>query len=324
MKRFIAAVCVSAMAIVGCTKTAPKTEAPLIGLSLADLKEERWQKDRDLFIAKARELGAEVIVQDASGDPNTQIQQCDNMLVRGVKVLVEKEVAEQIGHPDHIDRDGIPSRADLLIVLGGDGTLLSVARLSRVESIPVLGINLGGLGFLTEISKEETFPVLEKIIAGDFETEQRLMLKATILRQGEIIGESTVLNDIVINKGVLARIIDMETYIDGAYLTTFKADGLIVSTPTGSTAYSLSAGGPIVFPQQDSIIVNPICPHTLTNRPIVLPESAVVKVILWTKEGKATLTLDGQVSVTLRSGDTITIKKSPYMTTLISSPHRIT
>lgn len=241
---------------------------------------------------------------------------------RGVKVLVEKEVAEQIGHPDHIDRDGIPSRADLLIVLGGDGTLLSVARLSGVESIPVLGINLGGLGFLTEISKEETFPVLEKIIAGDFETEQRLMLKATILRQGEIIGESTVLNDIVINKGVLARIIDMETYIDGAYLTTFKADGLILATPTGSTAYSLAAGGPIVYPSLNSIIVNPICPHTITNRPLVVPDTATVKIILKTANQNVHITLDGQVGMPLQGGDVVEAHKAPGHIQLIRSPYK--
>jgi len=241
---------------------------------------------------------------------------------RGVKVLVEKEVAEQIGHADHIDRDGIPSRADLLIVLGGDGTLLSVARLSRVESIPVLGINLGGLGFLTEISKEETFPVLEKIIAGDFETEQRLMLKATILRQGEIIGENTVLNDIVINKGVLARIIDMETYIDGAYLTTFKADGLILATPTGSTAYSLAAGGPIVYPSLNSIIVNPICPHTITNRPLVVPDTATVKVILKTTNQNVHITLDGQVGMPLQGGDVVEANKAPGYIQLIRSPYK--
>ena len=241
---------------------------------------------------------------------------------RGVKVLVEKEVAEQIGHPDHIHRDGIPARADLLIVLGGDGTLLSVARLSGVESIPVLGINLGGLGFLTEISKEETFPVLEKIMAGDFETEQRLMLKATILRRGEIIGESTVLNDIVINKGVLARIIDMETHIDGAYLTTFKADGLILATPTGSTAYSLAAGGPIVYPSLNSIIVNPICPHTITNRPLVVPDTSTVKIILKTADQNVHITLDGQVGMPLQGGDVVEAHKAPGHIQLIRSPYK--
>jgi NAD+ kinase len=244
------------------------------------------------------------------------------LTARGIRVLAEKEVAEQIGSPDHIERDGIPSHADLLIVLGGDGTLLSVARLSRVESIPVLGINLGGLGFLTEISTEEAFAVLEKILAGDFETEQRLMLKATIRRQGEIIGESTVLNDIVINKGVLARIIDLETCIDGAYLTTFKADGLILATPTGSTAYSLAAGGPIGYPSLNSIIVNPICPHTITNRPLVVPDTATVKVILKTTNQNVHITLDGQVGMPLQGGDVVEANKAPGYIQLIRSPYK--
>jgi NAD+ kinase len=244
------------------------------------------------------------------------------LAARGIRVLVEKEVAEQIGSPDHIERDGIPAHADLLIVLGGDGTLLSVARLNRVESIPVLGINLGGLGFLTEISAEETFPVLDKILAGDFETEQRQMLKAAIYRQGESIGESMVLNDIVINKGVLARIIDLETHIDGAYLTTFKADGLILATPTGSTAYSLAAGGPIVYPSLNSIIVNPICPHTITNRPLVVPDTATVKVILKTTNQNVHITLDGQVGMPLQGGDVVEAKKAPGHIQLIRSPYK--
>ena len=244
------------------------------------------------------------------------------LAARGIRVLVEKEVAEQIGSTDHINRDDIPAHADLLIVLGGDGTLLSVARLSRVESIPVLGINLGGLGFLTEISAEETFPVLDKILAGDFETEQRQMLKAAIYRQGESIGESMVLNDIVINKGVLARIIDLETYIDGAYLTTFNADGLILATPTGSTAYSLAAGGPIVYPSLNSIIVNPICPHTITNRPLVVPDTATVKVILKTTNQNVHITLDGQVGMPLRGGDVVEAKKAPGHIQLIRSPYK--
>ena len=241
---------------------------------------------------------------------------------RGVRVLVEKEVAEQVGTPDHIERDDIPSNADLLIVLGGDGTLLSVARLSRVGSIPVLGINLGGMGFLTEISKEEIFPVLDKVLAGDFETEQRQMLKAAIYRQGELVGENTVLNDIVINKGALARIIDLETHIDGAYLTTFKADGLILATPTGSTAYSLAAGGPIVYPSLNSIIVNPICPHTITNRPLVVPDTATVKVILKTNNQNVHITLDGQVGMPLQGGDVVEANKAPSQIQLIRSPYK--
>ena len=134
--------------------------------------------------------------------------------------------------------------------------------------------------------------------------------------------EGTVLNDVVINRGNLSRIVELETTVDDRYLTTFKADGLIIATPTGSTAYSLAAGGPIVFPELNSIVINPICPHTLTNRPIILPENAVIKVTLWTAEQGATVTLDGQVSFTVKSGDTMTIRKSRHVTTLVSSPHR--
>ena len=166
------------------------------------------------------------------------------------------------------------------------------------------------------------FSALEQIIKGDFQTEKRMMLDITIHLGEETIRQESILNDVVITRGNLSRILDLETTINGGYLTTFRADGIIVSTPTGSTAYSLSAGGPIVFPEEDSFIINPICAHTLTNRPIVIPDSAQIKVILWSKEEGATLTLDGQVSYTMRSGDSMIIKKSRYVTNLVSSPHR--
>ena len=245
------------------------------------------------------------------------------ILKRGIQVYLEEEIAAKLGETEKgMAIEELAAHTNLLVVLGGDGTILRTARAAKGSEIPIAGINLGAFGYLTEINTDEMYSALEQILRGDFQTERRMMLDVAVNGNREEATEGSVLNDVVINRGNLSRIVHLETAINDRYLTTFKADGLIVSTPTGSTAYSLSAGGPIVFPQQDSIIVNPICPHTLTNRPIVLPESAVVKVILWTKEGKATLTLDGQVSFTLRSGDTITIKKSPYMTTLISSPHR--
>jgi NAD+ kinase len=200
--------------------------------------------------------------------------------------------------------------------------MLRVARAARQSVIPIVGINMGGFGYLTEINLNEMYSALEMILRGSYQTERRMMLDVTITGERERFEEGTVLNDVVINRGNLSRIVQLETAVNGRYLTTFKADGLIISTPTGSTAYSLSAGGPIVFPDHDAIIINPICPHTLTNRPAVLPESAIVEVILWTKERGATLTLDGQVSFTLKSGDKITIRKSQYVTNLISSPHR--
>jgi NAD+ kinase len=241
---------------------------------------------------------------------------------KGVRTLVDHELAEKIGHSYHLERDTMPSQIDILIVLGGDGTLLSVARLKEIESIPILGINMGGLGFLTETFKEEMFHVLEGVVGGDFETDKRLMLKATIYRRGKPVGQSAVLNDIVINKGALARIIDLETYIDGGYLTTFKADGLILSTPTGSTAYSLAAGGPIVYPSLDSIIMNPICPHALTNRPLVLPDSMEIKVILKSANQDVHITLDGQVGMPLKAEDVVETKKAESHIHLIKSPYK--
>lgn len=238
---------------------------------------------------------------------------------KGIKTLVDRDVAERIGHTDVIERENIPPDVDLIVVLGGDGTLLSVARQKSTAPTPILGINLGGLGFLTETFKEETFEALEKVVAGDFETDKRLMLKATVRRAGEAVGESTVLNDVVINKGALARIIDLETYIDGGYLATFNADGLILSTPTGSTAYSLAAGGPIVYPSLDSIVMNPICPHTLTNRPLVLPDSCEIKVVLKSANQDVHITLDGQEGMPLEGDDIVEVRKAENHIHLIKS-----
>ena len=239
---------------------------------------------------------------------------------REIRTVVDPAIAEQVGCSQPVEMDAIPSQADLLIVLGGDGTLLSTARLKGVASIPVLGINLGGLGFLTETFKEETFEVLEKVVGGNFVTEKRMMLNARVYRKDEIISESNVLNDIVINKGALARIIDLETYINDGYLTTFKADGLILSTPTGSTAYSLAAGGPVVYPSLNSIIVNPICPHTLTNRPLVVPDDVTIRVILKATKQDVHITLDGQIGIPLRGEDVIETQKAASYIHLVTSP----
>ena len=242
---------------------------------------------------------------------------------RGLDVFLEKEIAEAIGSGQGLQRKTLISAVDLLIVFGGDGTILRTARFAVGSSTPIIGINLGGFGYLTEVNLNEMYDALEKILRGDFRTEKRMMLDAVINGQDSGGGPfHTVLNDAVLNRANLSKIIELETYVDGRYLITYKADGLIVATPTGSTAYSLSAGGPIVFPEHDAIIINPICPHTLTNRPIILPGDVSVKVILHTNEQGAILTLDGQVSFTLKSGDVLTVKKSHHVTTLISSPHR--
>ncbi len=221
-----------------------------------------------------------------------------------------------------IRREEIPARVEMVVVLGGDGTLLSVARLVGKYRVPILGVNLGGLGFLTEITLKELDKVLEKVIEGDFIADERVALQAAVLRGGEKMADFIVLNDAVINKGALARIIDLETSIDGEYLTTFKSDGLILSTPTGSTAYNLSAGGPIIYPSLHCIIITPICPHTLTNRPIVVPDDVTIRVVLKTTQQEVLLTLDGQQGFMLEYEDVVEVKKSETGILLIKSPYR--
>ena len=235
---------------------------------------------------------------------------------RGLEVFLDTETASLLkmkGSP----RSEMPSLVDMIVVLGGDGTMLNVARLVCERGVPILGVNLGGLGFITEVQKEEICDAMDKTLSGEYSIEDRMMLTAHIHRHGEKIAEYTVLNDVVINKGALARIIDLETYINKAYVTIFKADGLIVSTPTGSTAYSLSAGGPVLYPTLDCIILTPICPHTLTNRPTVLPDDALIEIILKSASEDVFLTLDGQVGFSLRKDDVVEIKRSPFKTRLI-------
>ncbi len=221
-----------------------------------------------------------------------------------------------------IRRETIPEYSEIVIVLGGDGTLLSVARLIKGRNIPILGVNLGGLGFLTEVTIDELFKFLESIIRNEFSTEERTILNASVIRKGERLSEFTVLNDAVINKGALARIIDIETKINGENLTTFKSDGLIISTPTGSTAYNLSAGGPIVYPSVNCIIITPICPHTLTNRPIVVPDNVEIQAVLKAKQQEVILTLDGQQGFNLEYDDVVEVKKAKGKILLIKSPYR--
>ncbi|MCX5718255.1 MAG: NAD(+)/NADH kinase [Nitrospirae bacterium] len=235
---------------------------------------------------------------------------------RGLEVFLDAETASLLkmkGYP----RSEMPSLVDMIVVLGGDGTMLNVARLVCERGVPILGVNLGGLGFITEVRKEELSDAMSKTLSGEYSIEDRLMLTAHIHRHGEKIAEHTVLNDVVVNKGALARIIDLETYINKTYVTIFRADGLIVSTPTGSTAYSLSAGGPVLYPTLDCIILTPICPHTLTNRPTVLPADVLIEIILKSVSEDVFLTLDGQVGFSLRKDDVVKIKRSPFKTRLV-------
>lgn len=234
---------------------------------------------------------------------------------REIETFVDIETAKSLGIKGYL-RSEMPD-VDLVIVLGGDGTLLSVARLVCERGIPILGVNLGGLGFITEVKRTEIFDALERVFSGQYFIEERLMLNAHVVRHGEKIAGYTTLNDVVINKGALARIIDLETFVDKRYVSTFRSDGLIISTPTGSTAYCLSAGGPILFPTLESIVLIPICPHTLTNRPIVLPDTVNIEITLKSLVEDVFLTLDGQVGFSLRQNDTVIIEKSPYKTRLL-------
>jgi NAD+ kinase len=232
---------------------------------------------------------------------------------RGAKIICDSETGECIGAlaGETLKREELPAGSDLLIVLGGDGTLLSAARLAAAPKVPILAVNLGGLGFLTTVSQDEIYVMLEEIFANKHRVSERVMLEAEIVRRGEVIRRQIALNDAVLNKAALARIMDLELRVDDEYVTTYKADGLILSTPTGSTAYSLAAGGPIVYPIVEAFVVTPICPHTLTNRPLVIPDSAKIEIDFKAEDDSVFLTLDGQVGVELSQGDRIRVQKAP-------------
>lgn len=235
---------------------------------------------------------------------------------KGHETFVDTETASVL-NIEGFPRSQIPSLSDVIIVLGGDGTMLSTCRLVGDKEVPILGINIGGLGFITEVQVEKLYEITEKILSSNCPVEERLMLKAQVIRHGALIAEYVVLNEVVVNKAALARVIDLETYINNSYVTTFKADGLIISTPTGSTAYSLSAGGPVLYPTLDNIIVTPICPHTLTNRAIVLPGDSKIEVILRSPTERVYLTLDGQVGFSVMQNDIIEVVKAPFKTKLL-------
>jgi NAD+ kinase len=233
--------------------------------------------------------------------------------VHGAKIICDTETGECIGSlaGETQRREDLARCTDLLIVLGGDGTLLSAARLAAAHKVPILAVNLGGLGFLTTVSLDELYPILEEIFSNQYRVSERVMLLAEILREGNVVRRQIALNDAVLNKAALARIMDLELRVDGEYVTTYKADGLILSTPTGSTAYSLAAGGPIIYPVVEAFVITPICPHTLTNRPLVIPDSARIEIEFRSEDDSVFLTFDGQVGIELARGDRIHISKAP-------------
>ncbi|MBI3663288.1 MAG: NAD(+)/NADH kinase [Acidobacteria bacterium] len=220
------------------------------------------------------------------------------------------------GKPE-VPREELPAKTDMIILLGGDGTLLAAARMMGDSSVPILPVNLGGLGFLTSVTLDELYAILEEVLAGRHRVSERVLLEAEVVRGGQVIERQRALNDAVLNKAALARIIDLELLIEGGYVCSYKADGLIVSTPTGSTAYSLAAGGPIVYPVLDAFVITPICPHSLTNRPLVIPDSMRIEIDFHCGDESVFLTIDGQVGIELKEGDRIAIRKAPSKLRLI-------
>lgn len=246
---------------------------------------------------------------------------------RGIDLIGKPhEEAERVGAEscgiETVETEKFQSEADLIVVLGGDGTMISTARLIGNREVVVLGINYGSLGYLTEFRIEEMFPALEKILAGEYEIDPRVMLDVELLRNGETLEKGKVLNDVVINKAALARIIEVDVELNNLFVNSFRADGLIVSTPTGSTAYNLSAGGPILYPSMNAIVLTPICPFTLTNRPIVVPDEDEIVVKLKNDIEGVVLTLDGQIGFPIQQGDTVSIRKSETNFNLIQPPNR--
>ena len=219
-----------------------------------------------------------------------------------------------------IPRHELPEGCDLVIVLGGDGTLLSAARAIGKRETPLFPVNLGGLGFLTAISIDELYPELERAFRGEHRIAKRRLLNTEVVRNSEVIASYEALNDAVLTKASLARMIDLDAYVDQQFVCAYKADGLIVSTPTGSTAYSLSAGGPIIFPSVPAICLTPICPHMLTNRPVLVPETSIIRVLSRGPDDTVYLTIDGQVGTPVNEGDTIVCRSSEYYLRLVRPP----
>lgn len=233
--------------------------------------------------------------------------------------LVERHFGEQLGWPS-VDDETLSERAELVIVMGGDGTLIHAARLLKGRPVPILGVNLGSLGFMTEIPVQEAFTAFESVLDSSARIDSRMKLTVRLFRDDRLELQDEVLNDVVINKSTLARINDHETWLDAAFMANFKADGVIFATPTGSTAYSLSAGGPIVHPSIDCVVVTPICPHALTQRPIVVPGDQTLTVKLTGAVSDLFVTFDGQEGHSLRKGDRLEVLKSANRVFLVRNP----
>lgn len=247
---------------------------------------------------------------------------------RGISLLggpeIERQrIEEKTGCPvEEVAPGKLAATADLILVLGGDGTMIATSRLMADTEVPVLGVNYGGLGYLAEFRIEELYAALESILDGNYRLDKRVMLSVELVRGDESVTRNRVLNDVVINKSALARIIEIEAYLNQQFVNAFRADGLIVSTPTGSTAYNLSAGGPVIFPSMNAVVITPICPFTLSNRPIVVPDDAVIELRLKTEQEDVSLTLDGQVGFPLKVEDRVLIRKSKTTFNLVQPMNR--
>ena len=256
----------------------------------------------------------------------TACELSDWLKERGIALVGEPRIQQSVETDTcdiaSADDARFAEECDLIVVLGGDGTMISTARLVGDADTLVLGINYGSLGYLTEFRIEEMFPALEAIFRGEYDVDRRVMLHAEHWRGDAMLATGRVLNDVVINKAALARIIQIEVRLNGLFVNSFRADGLIVSTPTGSTAYNLSAGGPIVYPSMNANILTPICPFTLTNRPIVIPDDARIELKLEQENEGVALTLDGQIGYTMKAQDRVVIRKSRTTFNLVQPPNR--
>jgi NAD+ kinase len=242
---------------------------------------------------------------------------------RDIEVFTDKESGSILERQERsLSRNEMASQVDLLVVLGGDGTLLATARALNRKPVPILAVNMGGLGFLTVITREDLYPTLELVLAGHAQIERRVQIEGELVRADEVISSFLALNDVVLNKGAIARIIDFDVLVDGRLISTYKADGLIVSTPTGSTAYSLAAGGPIVAPSVAAFLVTPICAHTLTQRPLVLPDTVEVEIGVKSQREAAYLTVDGQVGLATHSDDTVRLRKASSYVEIVQPPSK--
>jgi NAD+ kinase len=240
---------------------------------------------------------------------------------RGLRIFYDEETASALPNAAKaLPRDQVAAQSEILLVLGGDGTLLAAARVAASRGIPILPVNMGSLGFLTSFTVDDLYPALEETLAGRFSISERVMIQVELLRNGAIVDKQHVLNDAVINKSALARMIELELFIDGAFVCRYRADGLVVATPTGSTAYSLSAGGPILHPSVQAFVITPICPHTLSDRPVVVRDFSCIEVKLATNAESALATLDGQQGVPMEEHDRIRITRSALCLKLIQPP----